>query len=129
VLFGRDLVDAEQRDVLGEITATLRFLAYQLGPTPEAVARIWRQLTGALIPARSGGTRGAGPMADIAVRRMQRILNRLNGSRDLVIALAEGRRVPRLVEHILDGKLDDADLADLEAIRPRRSVQRRTPVR
>jgi hypothetical protein len=117
VLFGRGLIDAEQRDVLGEVASTVRMLAYNLGPVPEAVARIWRQLTGAMIPAGQGGAQGVGPVADIARRRMRRILSRLNGSRDLVLALADGRRVPRLVEHVLAGRLDYADLAALERLR------------
>jgi hypothetical protein len=69
----------------------------------------------------------------------QRILDRLNGSRDLVIALADGRRVPRLVEHVLAGTFDDADFADLERLkgalddldkggaRPARSKRRASP--
>jgi hypothetical protein len=62
------------------------------------MARLWRQLAGSMIPVgHHGGAQGVGPLAEIPMRRMRGILNRLNGSRDLVIGLADGRRVP-LVE-------------------------------
>jgi hypothetical protein len=57
-----------------------------------------------------------GPLADVAQRRLSRMLERLDGSRALIIALAEDRPVP-LVEHAFAGRLDAADHAALEQLK------------
>jgi hypothetical protein len=74
--------------------------------------RLWRQLAGSMIPVgHHGGARGVGPLAEIGGGCEASS----TGSRDLVIGLADGRRVP-LVEHVLDGNVDDRDLANLRRL-------------
>jgi hypothetical protein len=55
-------------------------------------------------------------LAEQARRRLQRICRGLDGSRDLVIALAEGK-VPEIVVHVIDRALTEADAELLGRLR------------
>ena len=117
ILFGRGLIDAEQRDQLGEVAELLRILARHLGPKPNATSALWTAILGAALRGGNAGMPSSvGPAADYARFRLERICRRLDGSRALIIALAEDRRPP-LIVHILAGRLDDQDLDDLERLR------------
>jgi hypothetical protein len=116
ILFGRDLLDRQQYDRLDEVTSLLRLLARNLGPRPDAVAGLWAALTGAMIGRGLVTPASVGPLAPIAQRKLARMLERLDGSRDLVIAIAENRPV-RLVAHALAGRLDGADYVNLELLK------------
>jgi hypothetical protein len=117
VLFGRGLIDAEQFDRLGEVTETLRLLARNLGPRPSAVAGLWQSLTGAMIGiVYQGVPSSVGPLAAVARSRLRQMLSKLDGSRDLVVAIARGD-TPPLVEHALAGRLTTADQDALDRLK------------
>jgi hypothetical protein len=82
------------------------------------VTGLWYSITGAAVP--TGFVRPhnetASGLADGARRQLARPLQQLDGSRSLVVALAEGR-VPDLVLHILDGKITPEDEAELVRLR------------
>jgi hypothetical protein len=94
----------------------LRVLARYLGPKPDPIQALWTAIVGAAIRSNSGTPSSIGPLADMATWRLRGVLGRLNGSRDLVVALAENRVIP-LIEHILSGDVTEADLADLGRLR------------
>jgi hypothetical protein len=53
-------------------------------------------------------------LADAARRRLARVCRELDGSRDLIIGLAEGK-IPPLVVHVLEGPMSDEDEPDSQA--------------
>jgi hypothetical protein len=109
ILYGHGHLDRHQYDQLGEVAVTLQLLAKNLGPRPNAVANLWRAIVGAGIGAAySGVPSSIGELAGIARTRLERMLSRLDGSRDLVIAVAESRPLP-LIERVLEGAITDAD--------------------
>jgi hypothetical protein len=59
---------------------------------------------------------GKSSIADQARRRLQRMCRRLDGSRELVISLAEGK-VPGIVVHVIERRLTAADAESLERLR------------
>jgi hypothetical protein len=67
-------------------------------------------------------------LADQARRRLERMCRRLDGSRGLIVELAEGK-VPELVLHVLERTMTVADAEALEplAAEPRR-YRRRSPL-
>lgn len=89
VLFGRGLIDATQHDTLALIAGSLRRLAQNLGPKPDAVAGLWSALTGAATGSQGRVPDAARSGADHARLVVSRLLRRLNGSRELVLDLAE----------------------------------------
>jgi hypothetical protein len=56
---------------------------------------------------------GGWGLAD-AARRLPRVCAELEGSRDLIVGLAEGK-IPPLVVHVLEGRMSDEDEADSPA--------------
>jgi hypothetical protein len=117
VLFGRGHLDAQQYDVLATITLWLQRLERAWGGLGGCHG-LWLSIVGALTPTGSvrpvdSTTSG---LADGARRQLERALRRLDGSRSLVIALAEGQ-IPDLVLHVLDGELTGADHVELERLR------------
>jgi hypothetical protein len=83
------------------------------------VTGLWLSITSALIrtgyapiPGADGGFGLAGP----ARRRLARALRRLDGSRDLVIQLAEGR-APPLVLHVVENRITPKDEVELDRLR------------
>ena len=118
VLFGHDLLDRQQFDTLGLITGLLQRLAVGWGGTG-GVSGLWLSITGALV--RTGytpvpGTDGGFAPAVRARRQLVRALRQLDGSRDLVIDLAEGR-APPVVLHVLERRLLRQDEAELDRLR------------
>jgi hypothetical protein len=119
VLFGYDHLDRAQYDTLGVVTELLQRVARAWGGRDGNVVGLWMSITGALVatgyaPAPAGV--GGFSLADSARRRLARLVRELDGSRDLVIALAEGR-VPPLVVHILEGRISDEDEVGLARLR------------
>jgi hypothetical protein len=116
VLFGHAHLDRQQFDALGLITQWLQRVARAWGGKDGSCAGLWMALLGAstatgnpVIPVPHG--------ADNARRQLTRALRRLDGSRDLVVALAEGRTPPlvlRAVERCLTRE-DEDDLGRLRA--------------
>jgi hypothetical protein len=117
VLFGHDLIDRQQFDTLAEITLWLETMARAWGGLG-GVTGLWYAITGAAVP--TGFVRredaGLAGLADQARRRLQRICRRLDGSRALVLDLAEGR-IPAIVVHVLERDLTAADAEVLERLR------------
>jgi hypothetical protein len=117
VLFGHELIDRAQFDTLAEITLWLETMARAWGGLG-GVTRLWYAITGAAVPTgfvRREDARLAG-LADQARRRLQRVCCRLDGSRELVIGLAEGK-VPDIVIRALEHRLTVADAETLERLR------------
>jgi hypothetical protein len=119
VLFGRGHLDAHQYDALGLISTWLRRAARAWGGKDGSCEGLWHAITGALVstgfapvPA-SGGNFGLG---DQARRALQRACRTLDGSRRLIIGLAEGG-APPLVLHVLEGKVTPADKIELDRLR------------
>jgi hypothetical protein len=117
LLFSRGHLDAQQYDQLGQVTLWLARLARNLGPKGLGVAGLWAALAGGIIgtpnvtvPVAVGGG------ADVALARLDRVLRQLDGSRDLVVAIAEGR-CPSLIAHVLEGRITGADEQALEQLR------------
>jgi hypothetical protein len=117
VLLGRDLIDLEQYNVLTTITLWIERLMRGWAGLG-GVTGLWYSITGAAVPTaffRPTNDPASG-LADGARRQLERALRRLDGSRDLVVALADNR-VPPLVLRVLDGKLNRADKVELERVR------------
>jgi hypothetical protein len=121
VLFGRGLLDATQYDTPGQVAEWLRRLAHNLGPRSDSVGGLWAALTGAAISAQGSVPVAVGPAANHARYVLGRMLRRLDGSRDLVLQLAEDM-IPPLVVHALEDRLTAADHGDLAL--SRRSLDR-----
>jgi hypothetical protein len=118
VLYGRGLIDAEEYDTLGTIVIWLHRLASGWADTG-GVHGLWSSIIGAATPT-PGYIRAvnavASGLADGARRQLLWALKELDGSRDIVISLAEDR-VPPLVMHVLEGRFSDEDVADLARLR------------
>jgi hypothetical protein len=117
VLYGRGHLDAQQYDVLSTVTLWLEHLARGWGGLG-GVHALWLSIVGAMVPTASvqpQNTTAAG-LADGARRQLVRALHRLDGSRDLVIALAEGQ-TPSLVLRAIEDRLTRTDEADLVRLR------------
>jgi hypothetical protein len=119
VLFGHDLLDRTQYDTLGMVTELLQRLARAWGGRDRSVNGLWSAILAAasspgFVSAPVGD--GKSSLADQARRRLQRICRRLDGSRDLVISLAEGK-VPEIVVHVIERSLTAADTESLERLR------------
>ena len=118
VLFGHGCIDRTQYDTLSNVSFWLQRLARSLGPNGVGVGGLWAAITGAAIGTSSVVVPSAvGEGADHARYVLARMLRQLDGSRDLVVALAEGRCPPlvlRVTEHRLTRE-DEAELIQLRA--------------
>jgi hypothetical protein len=117
VLFGRGYLDTEQYDTLGSVVLWLERLARGWGGTGGCYA-LWLTITGALVPTafvRPQNATVAG-LADNARRQLVRALQRLDGNRELVIALAEGQ-APPLVLRAIEDRLTSTDQEELVRLR------------
>jgi hypothetical protein len=117
VLFGRNLIDVEQYNMLTTITLWLERLARAWGGLG-GVHALWLSIVGAMVPTafvRPQDNTVAG-LADGARRALVRALRELDGSRALIVALAENQ-VPPLVLHVLEGQITPADEAELVRLR------------
>jgi hypothetical protein len=114
ILFGCELLDRQQYDVLDQIAAQLRLVARGWGISTGGVSGLWSALLAmtrtrnAVVPVPAG--------AEAARYRLARALARLYGSRALVTALAENR-LPPLVERVVARRLTRADAVALENLR------------
>jgi hypothetical protein len=117
VLFGRGLLTPEQYDGLSTVTLWLQRLARGWGGLG-GVTGLWFSILGAAVPtgfARPHNAIASG-LADSARQQLDQALRRLDGSRDLVVDIAEGR-VPEIVVHVLERRLTAADVMALERLR------------
>ena len=115
MLLGHQLIDAQQYSALTLVTLWLQRIARAWGGKDGSCAGLWMALLGAstatgnpVIPVPLG--------ADKARYQLTRALRRLDGSRDLVIELAEGR-CPPLITHVLEGRITGADECALDLLR------------
>jgi hypothetical protein len=125
ILFGRDLIDRAQYDQLGRIALLLRRVAVACGHGFN-VSGLWASIVAA--GARMGST--APPLTgDLGARgALERVCGRLNGSKVLVLAIAENRMPPIVLRAAAQRMtpVDMAEIAELRAglddlSRPRRS--------
>jgi hypothetical protein len=118
VLLGRDLIDIEQYNALTTVTLWLERLMRGWAGLG-GVTGLWYSILGAATPApgyiRPTNDVTSG-LADGARRQLERALRQLDGSRSLVVALAEGR-VPPLIHRAIEGKLTPRDEAALDRLR------------
>lgn len=115
-LFRHGLIDAAQYDALASVADWLLRLAHNLGPKSDGVAGLWAALTGAAVRSPGSVPVSVGPASDHAWYVLGRLLRRLDGSRDLVLQLAENR-MPPLVIRVLESRLTRADKIVLERLR------------
>jgi hypothetical protein len=113
----RGHLDREEYDTLALIGRQLTQLARGWGGDG-GYGGLWTALTGALTPARPapGAIDQRMGLADYARRRLAQACRQLDGSRNLVIALAEGRSPP-IVRRAVERKLTIADSVTLEKLR------------
>jgi hypothetical protein len=115
VLYGHDHIDRQQFDALGLITSLLQRAARAWGGKDGSCAGLWMALLGAATATRVPGI-SVPPGSDLARHQLARALRRLNGSKDLVVALAERKTLP-LIAHVLEHRLQPEDEADLTRLR------------
>jgi hypothetical protein len=117
ILLGHGCIDRVQYDTLGNITLWLQRLARSLGPHGIGVDGLWASITGALVAIPGVVVPSAvGEGADHARYVLGRTLRQLDGSRDLVVALAENR-TPDIVVRAVENRLTAADEAALDRLR------------
>jgi hypothetical protein len=119
VLFGHDLIDRAQYDTLGTVTKLLQRVARAWGGRDGSLNGLWSAILAAasspgFVPAPVGD--GKSSLADQARRRLQRMCRSLDGSRALVIELAEGK-IPEIVVHVIERRLTATDAITLERLR------------
>jgi hypothetical protein len=136
VLYGHAHIDRTQFDTLGMVTEWLRHTARAWGGKDGSVQGLWLALLGAAISTPLGGrVTVTAPGADEVRYRLTRALRRLDGSRNLVVSLAEGR-IPPLVVRAVECCLSSEDEIELDRLRAgldriagRRDVTRRDRIR
>jgi len=124
VLYGHGHLDRFQYDALAFVTELLRRISRSFG-RDASPAGVWA----AIIAAASRTAPSMPPIiGDYGARdALARICRQLDGSRDLVLALAEERRLPAIVLRAVEQRLTPGDLARLELLafaplRPRRAA-------
>jgi hypothetical protein len=115
-LLARGLIDRYQFDYLGLLTFWLARLARNLGPKPVAVGTLWQVLVNGMISPTLTIPVSVGDDANKALTRLDRMIRQLDGSRELVLQLAEGR-TPPLIAHVLEGRITGADERALDRLR------------
>jgi hypothetical protein len=117
ILYAHDKLDRQQFDTLGHITLLLRRISRGWGGDGGCTGR-WSALTGASIPTRAAPAALAQRMgvAEHARRQLGRILRQLDGSRALVIALAEGE-APPIVRRLINDRSTPDDSVTFEILR------------
>jgi hypothetical protein len=119
VLFGHDLLDRTQYDTLGVVTGLLQRIARAWGGRDGSVNGLWSAISAAassvgFAPIPAGDGRFS--LADQGRRQLERMCRCLDGSRELVIELAEGK-VPEIVLHVIERTMTAADAESLERLR------------
>ena len=114
ILFGHELLDRHQYDTLGHVTLLLRRIARSFG-RDASPAGVWA----ALLAAASRTPPGApAVIGDYGARdTLARICRRLDGSRDLVLELAEEGPMPSICVRAAGHRLTPRDLVRLELLR------------
>jgi hypothetical protein len=80
--------------MLGTITGLLQFVAKAWGLRDGSVGGLWEAILAAATPLPIGAVVPVPAGAEGARFRLTRLLGQLNGSRELVVAIAEGRVPP-----------------------------------
>jgi hypothetical protein len=114
ILFGHELLDRYQYDALGWITVLLRRIARSCG-RDASPAGVW-----AAIVAAASRTPPSAPViiGDYGARdTLARICRRLDGSRGLVLELAEEGQVPPICVRAAERRLTPRDLIQLQLLR------------
>jgi hypothetical protein len=117
VLYGRGHLDAQQYDTLGMVMMWLQRMQRAWGGLGGCHA-LWLSIVGALVPTgyirvQSATVEG---LSDGARRALMAAVRRLDGSRDLVVSLAEGR-APPIVLRAVEDRLTTPDKVELERLR------------
>jgi hypothetical protein len=114
ILFGHELLDRCQYDTLGYVTLLLRRIARSFGRDANP-GGVWA----ALLAAASRTPPGAPVIiGDYGARdRLARICRRLDGSRDLVLELAEEGPMPSICVRAAEHRLTPRDAVRLELLR------------
>ena len=117
ILYAREHLDREQYDTLALVGRQLVLLARGWGGDGSC-GGLWTSLTGAPTPTRPapGTIDQLMGRADYARQRLAQACKQLDGSRNLVIALAEGRSPP-IVRRVVERKLSIAYSVTLEKLR------------
>lgn len=116
VLLGRELIDRAQFDKLGEIGNLMRLLARAWGIGTASPHGLYAALLAAASRGQLTSQANTPPGADGARRRLDRVLKRLDGSRDLVLQLAEHRTVPIIIR-AWERRLSPRDAVILDRLR------------
>jgi hypothetical protein len=117
VLYGRGHLDAQQFDTLATVVLWLQRLQRGWAGTGGCHA-LWLTILGAAVPTdfvRPENAIASG-LADNARRRLVRALRQLDGSRSLVVSLAEGQ-APPIVLGAVEDRLTTPDKIELERLR------------
>ena len=96
----------------------LQRIALAWGGRDGSVGGLWTAITTAMVSSFAPTPVSAGGfgLAEAARRRLERACQRLDGSRALVIAVAEGK-VPEVVVHVIERRLTAVDAVALERLR------------
>jgi hypothetical protein len=117
VLYGRGHLDAQQFDTLATVVLWLQRLQRGWAGAGGCHA-LWLTILGAAVP--TGFVRPenaiASGLADNARRQLVRALRQLDGSRSLVVSLAEGQ-APPIVLRAFEDRLTTPDKIELERLR------------
>jgi hypothetical protein len=115
ILFGHQLLDRYQYDTLGYVTLLLRRIARSFGRDASPAA-VW---VGLLAAASRTPPSAPNLIGDFGARdTLARICRRLDGSRDLVLELAEeGGPLPPICIRAAQHRLTPRDLVQLELLR------------
>jgi hypothetical protein len=114
VLYGHGHLDNLEYSALGYVTQLLQRIARSFG-RGVSPAGIWNAILGALIKTTPGFEPIIGDHG--ARRQLERICRRLDGSRDLVLALAAEGPLPPICLRALEQRLTPRDLVQLELLR------------
>jgi hypothetical protein len=114
VLYGHGHLDNAQYSALGWVTGLLRRVARSCGRLISP-AGIWNAILGALVKTTPGMEPIVGDQG--ARRALEHILRRLDGSKDLVIALAAEDTLPPVCIRAAEHRLTPRDLVQLELLR------------
>jgi hypothetical protein len=95
------------------ITELLRRVAHSWGRKDGSVGGLWLALLSAATPNRTGRATVVPVGSDAARMHLSLVLQQLDGSQSLIVALAEGH-IPPLVAHVMERRpLTEADLTRL----------------
>jgi hypothetical protein len=114
VLYGHGHLDNAQYSALGFITVLVRRIARSFGRDASPVG-IWAALAAAASRSAPGMPAIVGDFG--ARRTLDRICERLDGSRDLVLELAAENRLPPICIRAAEQRLTSNDRAQLELLR------------